>query len=88
MCRRPSRPRTPVGDASERPLRGLRRLRPAARPRPHGTWRSGLTICRVVARSGASQTYPTNGTLTEIEVPAGSTVDNAFYDVWVTLTFQ
>jgi len=47
-----------------------------------------LTICRVVARSGASQTYPTNGTLTEIEVPGGSTVDNAFYDVWVTLTFQ
>src|SRR6185436_7721677 len=37
---------------------------------------------------GSTQVYPTNGTLTQIEVPAGSATDNAFYDVWATLTFQ
>ena len=35
---------------------------------------------------GAGQSYPTNGTVSDILVP-GNSVNPVFYDVWVTLAF-
>jgi hypothetical protein len=36
---------------------------------------------------GSGQTLPANGVVTEIEVPAASPTDSAFYDVWATFAF-